>query len=1558
MSKRQKMEDLSFFLSDPVSEEEVAQVVPSVLKNLREALDAVTPESFAAYQARGQQQQQGRQSPIAEDLSEYEVHGDPRSYQRDLLRRAQEENVIVHLGTGMGKTLIAILLIKSFRKTVFLVPSVALVVQQSQTLRANLPHKVGVAYAATIATPEDRRAFLDCSVLVATHGAYLDLLQHYGDMFRIRDNDLLILDECHNCTGRSPYARIMLEFYHSTPVNERPRVLGLTASPLINVKPSVSEGELQRHMEKLQQVMDSRIVSYAQLDDGDPDVRTYLTRQVVERPIHYDISRYTATFPSKDVADVHMTRTRELAQLEYLFNDLGPLCVSYYCRYLCGELSRNQFENESPEEFEAMLDYLRLVEKECTRLSEKDQFHGRTQKLRRLEELLSDQLGRKADAVGLVFVERRITALALNAYFQHRQPSIDAKHDQSSVISQPTQHHQFVDADRDERESGAHDNISCHSDGQFDDADIDADIFASLRHGRHLPATEASGPISIRSEALVRSPHSVFKSLSKGRSYHNGVHDLEHEDWLHQERNIREVLDKMRTGELNLLLATSVVEEGIDIQACSFVVILDSVKNLKGYIQMKGRARHKDACLYVFCPSSEMETTPLTLTSAQHVEERVQRFLSRECRPVTGASASPVAATRSYSGHSLEAEMLAADAGFYRSRFGYLSTTTAKSVLHRFALSQPIDDFARTSKASLRAHLPLFSEDSLILPACCSSPPGLRVVYLSEKHMHLPKKAREGILSLMACVRLHCHGLLNDRLLPLSIDDLRGRVELRVLDDFNKAAGFPGCAVRDPRLARCRAHVYAFSCKGDGIEQLFQRLGHHPRLGLLLWEPLEQDCSFNRMHGLFGSVRIDLAFTKSVDLVDPDVYLLERFYEVVFNFRWRRRTREGEFHVRRLMREDLPFCLLGCIDDNGDLDTSTMRAMVGDWERSQECRKNAVSLLDPGSALSKPRIWVPEYDPLSMYIVSGPSSQRCGADFPYSTRDPRIKTYHDYFLYQRKVEVDVNSFLWHGRRIWSMPKSYQDEPDEADSNFVLPQRSPWDALPKVLIPQGCCMEAGVVDPSHFLATLYLPQLLYAVNECHMVTAFMVHCCRRLPKLHSALEMAPLRDVQQVLSTAGKSQSDNYERLEWLGDGVLKLLQTDTIVGSVEMRECAMNLHAGNLSLVRSIMGANKHLADVCRKFGVDQFILSIPLTRGVWCPPSMELVPPNAKDSNHHLSDKVCADVIEALLGLVFTTNGVDLARECAQELHLVGSCSKNLEYPVHGDLDTDSSAETDVQTPMKTVLGLQGDDRCFPFLEALTHPTYMEANRSSYQRLEWIGDAVLCLVAREWLFQRYPELKVADLVLMESVLVSNESLAFLSVHLGLHKLLCHRDSTLPGRIDAFVSSLGEKRGGLWGTSPPKPLADIVESVIGAVHVVGGLDSSRLVANKILSPLLDLVTRSPVVLQRLKRHPTQFAAMAGGKLLSVRSSSEEQFAIGMKIDKPWTGSCWSTVHRHGTKYVASIRCLERIILSVTHESAAVARNRACAFLMNALDSDDETKTRLRELNATVTGQSN
>ncbi|KAJ1560974.1 hypothetical protein HK096_006474, partial [Nowakowskiella sp. JEL0078] len=62
----------------------------------------------------------------------------------------------------------------------------------------------------------------------------------------------------------------------------------------------------------------------------------------------------------------------------------------------------------------------------------------------------------------------------------------------------------------------------------------------------------------------------------------------------------KEIVKMFSDGTINLLIATSVAEEGLDIQPCNVVIRFDIFTTLINYIQSRGRARHRDSMYVIF----------------------------------------------------------------------------------------------------------------------------------------------------------------------------------------------------------------------------------------------------------------------------------------------------------------------------------------------------------------------------------------------------------------------------------------------------------------------------------------------------------------------------------------------------------------------------------------------------------------------------------------------------------------------------------------------------------------------------------------------------------------------------------------------------------------------------------------------------------------------------------------------------------------------------------------------------------------------------------------------
>ena len=125
----------------------------------------------------------------------------------------------------------------------------------------------------------------------------------------------------------------------------------------------------------------------------------------------------------------------------------------------------------------------------------------------------------------------------------------------------------------------------------------------------------------------------------------------------------------------------------------------------------------------------------------------------------------------------------------------------------------------------------------------------------------------------------------------------------------------------------------------------------------------------------------------------------------------------------------------------------------------------------------------------------------------------------------------------------------------------------------------------------------------------------------------------------------------------------------------------------------------------------------------------------------------------------------------------------------------------------------------------ALTHPSYRYENAEvadDNQRLEYLGDAVLSLIAAEYLFTHQPDAREGDLSKLRSRLTQDRKLAKIGADLGISAHL---------RL-----GIGERKNG--GADRASNLADAVEAIIGAAWVDGGARAANKIFKMVFLPEL------------------------------------------------------------------------------------------------------------------------
>lgn len=122
---------------------------------------------------------------------------------------------------------------------------------------------------------------------------------------------------------------------------------------------------------------------------------------------------------------------------------------------------------------------------------------------------------------------------------------------------------------------------------------------------------------------------------------------------------------------------------------------------------------------------------------------------------------------------------------------------------------------------------------------------------------------------------------------------------------------------------------------------------------------------------------------------------------------------------------------------------------------------------------------------------------------------------------------------------------------------------------------------------------------------------------------------------------------------------------------------------------------------------------------------------------------------------------------------------------------------------------------------KAFTHSSCADNRFLSNERLEFLGDSILDLVICQSLFERFPNYLEGDLTKIKSMLVSRRTCAEISRQLGLEKFL--RVGKGMTRSRALGGSLA---------------AGVLEAIVAAIYLDGGLDSAREFVLRIFESLI------------------------------------------------------------------------------------------------------------------------
>ncbi|RLF29595.1 MAG: hypothetical protein DRN08_01675 [Thermoplasmata archaeon] len=444
-----------------------------------------------------------------------------RDYQINIYEEIKDRNSLVILPTGLGKTVIALLVLlyklSQGKRVMFLAPTKPLCEQHASFIKKStvLPENDVIVVTGEMFTPEKRGSIYGLGrVVVATPQT---IANDISKRLRIDEFGLLIFDEAHRAIGNYAYVKIARHYLKTSSISQ---TLGLTASP-------------GSDFEKLKEMAYNLGIEHIEIrTEDDPDVKPYLSNRLMRW--------HLLDMPSQ---------IREITdKIDHVLKELLQNLSKYSAQ------AKNLMPNRLSKK--ALIEIQSRMKKNIGRRGG-TLYHG---------------LSLVSAAIKLAHLRDILTSQGIDVAKSY---ILKLENDRSSSTNRIKKHPLYVEIKR--KLMDAHvcqpklmltkqiitDHLS-----NMDDPRIM--IFAEYRDTVDMLVTELDKINGVKVTGFIGQKRNSFK---------NGMTQEEQ----------KKILDEFRRGTYNVLVSTSIGEEGIDIPATSLVLFYEPVPTAIRHIQRKGR---------------------------------------------------------------------------------------------------------------------------------------------------------------------------------------------------------------------------------------------------------------------------------------------------------------------------------------------------------------------------------------------------------------------------------------------------------------------------------------------------------------------------------------------------------------------------------------------------------------------------------------------------------------------------------------------------------------------------------------------------------------------------------------------------------------------------------------------------------------------------------------------------------------------------------------------------------------------------------------------------------
>ncbi|KAF7927096.1 hypothetical protein BELL_0782g00030 [Botrytis elliptica] len=1168
----------------------------------------------------------------------------PRTYQLEMLEESLKRNVIVAMDTGSGKTHVAVLRMlaelermKPDKMIWFLAPTVALCTQHHEYLQLNIPSvliKLLIGADGVDRWTEQRQwdAILkDVKVVVSSYQVLLDALTH--GFVRMGRLSLIIFDEAHNCVNKAPGAKIMKSFYH--PYKSRspiPHILGLSASPVMRSSP--------QSLSDIEETLDA-VCCTPKLHQADLRLR-------VKLPL-LSIIYYTPE------STIIMTKT--VASLRNVVQSLNIFEDPYVLTLKRSDSDKSQ--RELAKVLRSFKTYSQIQLKSIDKTS---------------NEIILVELGPwAADYYISAVVTRYLKAMSAKDTFTVEDlPAAEKLYIAKALRQVEISPSILSDTDKISNKVEKLLEIIVQQKPPFS-----AIIFVQER-----------ATVSVLAHLL--SHHPLTKERFKigtmvGTSSHSNRTDQIGE--LVDINQQKDTLSSFKSGKIDILIATNVLEEGIDVRACNLVICFSKPANLKSFIQRRGRARQQDSKLILLDASGDQ------VINWPELERNMREEYEKEMRELQHIYEIETADEQSEDDRVLRIESTGAQ----------LDLDSALSHLYHFCSVLTTKDFVDLrpdfiySSSLGSGHV----RAKVILPGSVSQ--SLRVH--RSRRSWLSEKSAAKDAAFEAYLALYKGGLVNDNLLPLMVHD-------KVIDELTSKPVDTRASLLEVK-ERLNPWV--------DIARAWQEAEHHAGIvrtsvmsfngiKLELCLPVEPPAIPPLKLYWDSDTEFFVDFTNDVEIGTSENMLAQALNDT--NLLLSDRGRKVHIQSRRtvvqfILLRDAGSLSSDCVpvDPNGNINNTGFIREVGKLESPYVFEK-----------------WLPSKPPINQVKNPYPDFSDAPEDVPHL------------------AVVKVS------RRADFLHKVQNENPSSSSKQFssVLPaSRCVQDVMPAQL------SQFGMMIPSithHIEVQLVLDRLSRTILK--------------------DLEISDRSLIQTALTHASYSLDSNYQRLEFLGDSILKLCT------SVQLVAAHPDWHEGYLSAMKDRIVSNSRSSRAAAELGLDEYIMTKKFTGAKWRPMYVEdLVVTEPK--TREMSSKILSDVVEALIGACVVDGGIAKALKSLQlffpeldwlpletrQMSLYQQAPDNLHLPI-------------TLCPVEHILGYTFTKKSL-LIEAMTHPSYTSGTQS-LERLEFLGDSILDNIIVTAMWSHPTPLSHFHMHLLRSALVNADFLAFLCMEMSIHQNVTH----------------------------------------------------------------------------------------------------------------------------------------------------------------------------------------